>query len=98
MLDFDELAIEKARIDNAVAMVQLGYEAVKDKGSELRFTFKKAPQAPGMPPGGPGGPPGMPGMAAPPAAPGVAEGGVPPPPPDTGGLTEGGVPEGEPNV
>ena len=94
----DELAIEKARIDNAVAMVQLGYEAVKDKGSELRFTFKKAPQAPGMPPGGPGGPPGMPGMAAPPAAPGVAEGGVPPPPPDTGGLTEGGVPEGEPNV
>ena len=100
----DELSIEKARIDNAISMVQLGYEAIKDKGSEVRFTFKKLPQAPGMPPGGPGGPPGMPGMALPPApgadpaAAGAAAGAMPPPPPDDGGLTEGGVPSGEPNV
>ena len=100
----DELAIEKARIDNAIAMVQLGYEAVKDKGSELRFTYKKLPQAPGMPPGAPGGPPGMPGMALPPggqpdpAAAGAPAGAMPPPPPDDGGMSEGGVPSGEPNV
>ena len=86
----EDLAIEKTRIEIATQMQQLGYEAVKDKGKEIRFNYKK--QA--MPAGGPGGMPGMemggappmPGMeggeaAAPPLAP-------PPPPP---GVSEGGL-------
>jgi hypothetical protein len=109
----DDLMIEKQRIDNAVAMMQLGYEAVKQKGSEVRFTFKKLPQVPGAQPGMPGGPPGMPGgMPAMPGAEGAAPpmmgeggaspegemaGGLPAPPP-LGEGGAGGVPEGEPNV
>jgi len=105
----DDLMIEKQRIDNAVAMMQLGYEAVKQKGPDVRFTFKKLPQVPGGQPGMPGGPAGPPGgmpgmppggdpaaaLAAPPAE-GDAGAGLPAPPP----MSEGGsgVPEGEPNV
>ena len=82
-----ELGVEKMRIENAVQMMQLGYEPIKEKGKEIRFKFKKAEQQPGMMPGAPGGPttPGMPG--APP------DGGMPPPPggpPPTGGG--GGLP------
>ena len=101
--------VEKQRIDNALQMMQLGYEAVKDKSSEIRFTFKKRPEVPGMQPGAPGGPPGMPGGAPPmppgAAAPQPAMAGAPPspeatPPPPEDGMGEGGagVPKGEPNV
>ncbi|MAE81399.1 MAG: hypothetical protein CMB80_01595 [Flammeovirgaceae bacterium] len=109
----DDLMIEKQRIDNAVAMMQLGYEAIKQKGQEVRFTYKKLPQVPGAQPGMPGGPPGMPGgMPAMPGAEGAAPpmmgeggaspegemaGGLPAPPP-LGEGGAGGVPEGEPNV
>ena len=105
----DTLMVEKQRIDNALQMMQLGYEAVKDKSSEIRFTFKKRPEVPGMQPGAPGGPPGMPGGAPPmppgAAAPQPAMAGAPPspeatPPPPEDGMGEGGagVPKGEPNV
>ncbi|MAH44975.1 hypothetical protein CMI37_04050 [Candidatus Pacearchaeota archaeon] len=101
----DDLMIEKQRIDNALAMMQLGYEAVKTKGSELRFTYKKLPQVPGAQPGMPGGPPTMPGgmpgaempaMAGVEGGPPGMEGGLPPPPMSEGGMS---LPtEEEPNV
>jgi hypothetical protein len=69
-----ELGVEKMRIDNAVQMMQLGYEPIKEKGKEIKFKFKKTEQQPGMMPGAPGQPP-TPGMlGAPP------DGGMPPPP------------------
>jgi len=73
------LAVEKQRIENAMQMMQLGYEPIKEKGKEIRFKFKKTEQAPGMP-GAPGAPPGQPGM---PAAPGM-------PPPAAGAPAAGG--------
>ena len=30
-------------------MMQLGYEAIKEKGKDIRFKFKKMEQQPGMP-------------------------------------------------
>ena len=80
------LTVEKQRIENAMQMMQLGYEPIKEKGKEIRFKFKKAEQAPGMPgqpgaPGMPGQPPGMP-------EPGAA--GMPPPPPAEGQQPEAG--------
>ena len=106
----DTLTVEKQRIDNALQMQQLGYEAIKDKSSELRFTFKKRPEVPGMQPGAPGGPPGMPG--APPMPPGAAPvpvmagapaadtgaAALPSAPDDQMGEGGSGVPKGEPNV
>ena len=74
------LGVEKQRIENALQMMQLGYEPVKEKGKEIRFKFKKAEQAPGMP-----GAPGQLGMPQPAMAggaqPAMAEG----QPPATGG-------------
>ena len=102
----DTLMVEKQRIDNALQMQQLGYEAIKDRSSEIRFTFKKRPEVPGMPPGSPGGPPGMPGGAPMPpgaapaamGAPSAPDAGALPAPTDQMGEGGAGVPEGEPNV
>jgi hypothetical protein len=69
-----DLSVEKLRIENAVQMLQLGYEPIKEKGKEIRFKFKKVEQQPGMIPGAPGQPP-TPGMLG--ASP---DGGMPPPP------------------
>jgi len=86
-----ELGVEKMRIDNAVQMMQLGYEPIKEKGKAIKFKFKKAEQQqPGMMPGAPGQPP-TPGMPdAPP------NGGMPPPPggapPSPAGAGGGGLP------
>jgi len=86
------LAVEKQRIENAMQMMQLGYEPIKEKGKEIRFKFKKAEQAPGMP--GQLGMPAAPGMPPPSAAGGqqpAAGGGMPadinqlPPPPPIAG-------------
>ena len=62
-----ELNVEKLRIENAVQMMQLGYEPIKEKGKEIRFKFKKMEQQPGM---------GMPGMEGQPA---MAGAGMPQP-------------------
>ncbi|MAH45742.1 hypothetical protein CMI37_07920 [Candidatus Pacearchaeota archaeon] len=102
----DSISIEKARLEVAMQMQQLGYEPVKEKGKEIRFTYKKAAMPPGMGmPGMDGGMPGMPGMEGglpgmPPPMGGVPEeapagGGVglapPPPPPESPQITEGGL-------
>jgi hypothetical protein len=87
----DKLRLDKQRIENAQAMINLGYTPTKTKGVDIKFTYEKAPQPPmgmpgmegmGMPPppmGGPAPPPMAspmdPGMAPPPAGP------MPPPPP-----------------
>ena len=42
------LGVEKMRLENASMMMQLGYEAIKEKGKEIRFKYKKMEQAPGM--------------------------------------------------
>ena len=84
----DKLRLDKQRIENAQAMINLGYTPIKTKGTEVKFTFEKAPQPPMGMPGmeGAGGLPGMPppmppegGMAPPP--PPAPAGGMPPPPP-----------------
>ena len=84
----DKLRLDKQRIENAQAMINLGYTPTKTKGVDIKFTYEKAPQPPmgmpgmeGMPPPPMGGPPPPmappmdPGMAPPPAGP------MPPPPP-----------------
>jgi len=88
----DKLRLDKQRIENAQAMINLGYTPTKVKGVDIKFTYEKAPQPPmgmpgmegmGMPPppmGGPAAPPPM----APPMDPGMAPpppGPMPPPPP-----------------
>ena len=83
------------RLENANMMLQLGYEAIKEKGKEIKFKYKKMEQQPGMP-GAPGMEQPMPGMEG--MSPG-AEGqpaGVDqlPTPPPIGGpeMSEAGVP------
>jgi len=100
------LSIEKMRLENANMMLQLGYEAVKEKGKEIRFKYKKMEQPPGMPGQQPGMMPGMEpapgeGMGAAPGAPAI-DGGqgqpagvdqLPTPPPIAGPeMSESGVP------
>jgi len=101
-----ELAVEKQRIENAMQMMQLGYEPIKEKGKEIRFKFKKSEQQPGMPlpgqPGAPDGPPSAVGVAQDPAMAQAMAGGqqqgqpaevdqLPPPPPIEGPeVTAGG--------
>jgi hypothetical protein len=93
-----QLAVEKMRLENANMMLQLGYEAIKEKGKEIKFKYKKMEQQPGMPgaPGMEGAPPGgMPGMEQPPMG-GDEAAGVDqlPTPPPIGGpeMSEAGVP------
>jgi len=96
-----QLTVEKMRLENANMMLQLGYEAIKEKGKEIRFKYKKMDQPPGMTgaPGMEGMPPGggMPGMEQPPS--GGEPAGVdqlPPPPPIEGPeMSEAGVPLSE---
>ena len=69
-----ELAVEKQRIENAMQMMQLGYEPIKEKGKEIRFKYKKAEQQPGMPmPGQPGAEDGPPSAAGVPQNPAMAQ-------------------------
>jgi hypothetical protein len=80
----DKLRLEKQRIENAQAMINLGFKPNKSRGDDIRFTYEEAPQAMGMP-GMPGGPPAMGGG---PAAAGM-------PPPMDGGQPPGMPPAGE---
>ena len=69
-----ELAVEKQRIENAMQMMQLGYEPIKEKGKEIRFKYKKAEQQTGMPmPGQPGAPDGPPSAVGVPQDPAMAQ-------------------------
>ena len=84
------LGVEKMRLENASMMMQLGYEAIKEKGKEIRFKYKKMEQAPGMEGMQPGMeeqmPPGAEGQPA-----GVDQ--LPPPPPIGGPeMSEAGAP------
>ena len=80
----DKLRLEKQRIENAQAMINLGFKPNKSRGDDIRFTYEEAPQAMGMP-GMPGGPPAIGGG---PAAAGM-------PPPMDGGQPPGMPPAGE---
>lgn len=52
----EKLELEKMRIENATAMQNIGYKAVKIPGKEIHFNFEEAPLGtPGMPPPGGGG-------------------------------------------
>ena len=82
----DKLRLDKQRIENAQAMINLGYTPTKVKGVDIKFTYEKAPQPPmgmpGMPPPGPPAaePPGMPPpMPEIPGGPPMPGGGEPPP-------------------
>ena len=90
-----QLAVEKMRLENANMMLQLGYEAIKEKGKEIKFKYKKMEQQPGMP-GAPGMEQPMPGMEGmPPGAEGQPAGvdQLPTPPPIGGPeMSEAGVP------
>ena len=84
----DKLRLDKQRIENAQAMINLGYTPVKTKGVDIKFTYEKAPQAPmGMPGMDPMG--GAMGMPPPPMGP--EAGGMPPAPPPAG-PPAGGMP------
>ena len=88
------LGVEKMRLENASMMMQLGYEAIKEKGKEIRFKYKKMEQAPGMEGMQPGMQPGMEGQM-PPGAEGQPAGvdQLPPPPPIGGPeMSEAGAP------
>ena len=82
----DGLRLEKQRIENAQAMINLGYQATKTKGNEIRFTYEKSPMPMGQP-GMAGGPPPMAGGGVG-AAPGMLPGGEMPPPPQPTGDEE----------
>jgi len=92
-----QLSVEKMRLENANMMLQLGYEAIKEKGKEIKFKYKKMEQAPGMEgqmPGMAGQMPGMEGQM-PPGAEGQPAGvdQLPTPPPIGGPeMSEAGAP------
>ena len=80
------LALEKQRLEIATQMQQIGYEPQKDRGKDIRFTYKKAAM------GAAGGDPralagGMPGMEGAPAEAGGGVDTLPLPP----GPMEGGI-------
>ena len=96
-----QLTVEKMRLENANMMLALGYEAIKEKGKEIKFKFKKMEQPPGMEgmqpgmqqPGMEGMQPGMEGMQ--PGAEGQPAGveDLPQPPPAAGPeMSDAGVP------
>ena len=96
-----QLTVEKMRLENANMMLALGYEAIKEKGKEIRFKYKKMEQPPGMEGMQPGmQQPGMEGMqpgmeGAPPGAEGQPAGveDLPQPPPAAGPeMSDAGVP------
>ena len=69
-----ELGVEKLRIENAMQMMQLGYEPIKEKGKEIRFKYKKAEQQRGMPmPGQTGAEDGPPSAVGVPQNPAMAQ-------------------------
>ena len=92
-----QLSIEKLRLENASMMMQLGYEAIKEKGKDIRFKFKKMEQQPGMPgmEGQPAMAGAMPGMEQPEGEPAEVDQ-LPAPPPIAGPeLSDAGIPISE---
>ena len=89
-----QLSIEKLRLENASMMMQLGYEAIKEKGKDIRFKFKKMEQQPGME-GQPAMAGAMPGMEQPEGEPAEVDQ-LPAPPPIAGPeLSDAGIPISE---
>ena len=77
------LRLEKQRIENAQSMINLGYQATKTKGTDIRFTYEKSPMPMGQPGMAGGPPPAIGGGVG--AAPGMPTGEMPPPPHPTEG-------------